>query len=109
MYVWCSARGPQSYSTDLNCKRKSMSYSFSQFLYFSVTRRKNVDMPQSKGSKSDMAWSANNRHHHLRCVFPPSGKGMQASLHQDAIKGLQPNVINDPEDYVYAARRIFHR
>ena len=74
-----------------------------------LARRPPADMPKSKGSKPDAAWAANERQHQLRWVFPSSRKGMQASLHRDVIKRLPPNVINDSEDYVYAARRILHR
>jgi hypothetical protein len=51
-------------------------------------------------------------HQKLRWVFPSNRKKtLQAKLHNDSIKmGLAPNyVINDSEDYVMAARKIFHR
>ncbi|KAL8607771.1 hypothetical protein ACOMHN_039444 [Nucella lapillus] len=67
-------------------------------------------MPSSACSgKPEMTWNASKRHHHLRWVFPSDKQGMQATLHRDVVKSLQPNVINDPEDYVIAARRILHR
>ena len=76
-------------------------------------------MPRSKsaGGKPEMTWESSKRHHHLRWVFPTNKKAkITKSSPQnndkemgDEEKALQPNVINEPEDYVFAARKILYR
>nr|KAG5701313.1 hypothetical protein BaRGS_020675 [Batillaria attramentaria] len=66
----------------------------------------------TSGKPPVAATSATKRHHQPRWAFPSSKQGMQkAALQRDVTKStrLQPNVINDPEDYVLAARRLLHR
>ncbi|XP_005107095.1 uncharacterized protein LOC101846523 [Aplysia californica] len=46
---------------------------------------------------------------HLKWVLPPSTRGMQATLHKDVPRILQPNVCHDADEYLAAARRILHR